>query len=143
MVVLLLVAAATSAWWFATDEEEEKWVHRKAKFLATLLRRMPKVARIDAGGEPTLHQVLGAAFNFFVYRFVNITQITLSLHGVRTEEDDEEDDEDDEDDDKVVPPPHPLAKALAVGRLPGIRYLDLSAAGWGSFMCRKANLFLG
>lgn len=42
----------------------------------------------------------------------------------------------------MVPPPHPLAKALAVGRLPGIRYLDLSAAGWGSFMCRKANLLL-
>lgn len=93
MVVLLLVAVATSAWWFATDEEAEKWVRRKAKFLATLLLRMPKVARIDAGDEPTLLQVLGAALKFFVYRFVNIAQITLSLHGVRTEEDEEEDDE--------------------------------------------------
>ena len=127
---------------FATNEEKEFGC---ATVLAALLHRMPKVATIDAGGKPTLHHMLGTALKLFVKRFVNITQINLSLHGVPIEEEEEEDEdeEDYDDDDKVMlPPPHHLAQALADGLLPGIRYLDLSAAGWGSFMCRKANLLL-
>ena len=35
---------------------------------------------------------------------------------------------------------HPLAKALANGRLPGIRHLDLSRASWDDFMIEDLEL---
>lgn len=37
---------------------------------------------------------------------------------------------------------HPLAKALAKCRLPSLRQLDLSQAGWGGFMITDTNLEL-